>query len=109
MELDRRNFIRLATGWLAHSYLVSRLDAKDDPLTIEIRREAVDSRSIASIGFHAELRVLEIEFRSGALYRYFSVPRSIFEGMQKAASKGRYFSQNIRGHFDFQRRENVKP
>jgi KTSC domain len=109
MELDRRNFFCLATGWLAHSCLVSRLEAKDDPLTVEIRREAVESRSITSIGFHAKLRVLEIEFRSGALYRYFSVPHSIFEGMQKAESKGRYFSQSIRGHFDFQRLEDVKP
>nr|ACO70897.1 hypothetical protein [uncultured Verrucomicrobiota bacterium] len=109
MRLDRRNFFRLAAGWLAAPNIVPRLEAKDDLLTVPIRREAVESTSIASIGFHAELRILEIEFRSGALYRYFAVPLSIFEGMQKAESKGRYFSQKIRGQFEFHRLSDVKP
>jgi hypothetical protein len=109
MPLDRRNFFRLAAGWLTASRIVPRLEAKDDPLTVPIRRELVESTSIASIGFHAELQVLEIEFRSGALYRYFAVPPSIFEGLQKAESKGRYFGQSIRGHFEFHRLPDVKP
>lgn len=109
MQLDRRRFFRLAAGWLAFLCIVPRLVANDDPLTVPIRREAVDSTSIGSIGFHPELQVLEIEFRGGALYRYFAVPLSIFEAMQKAESKGRYFSQRIRGHFKFQRLADVKP
>jgi hypothetical protein len=109
MKLDRRNFFRHTAAWLAMLSIVPRLEAKDDPLTIPIRREPIESRSIASIGFHQELGVLEIEFRSGALYRYFAVPPSIFEGMHKAESKGRYFSQKIRGQFDFHRLADVKP
>ena len=109
MQLNRRSFLRLAAGWLAFPSVVQRLEAKDDPLTVPIRREAVESTSITSIGFHTELRVLEIEFRSGALYRYFAVPPAIFEALQKAESKGRYFSQTIRGKFDFHRLADVKP
>ena len=109
MQLDRRNFFRLAIQWLAVSGIVQRLEAKDDPLTVPISREAVESRNIASIGFHVELRVLEIEFRNRALYRYFAVPPSIFEGMQKAESKGRYFSQTIRGRFEYHRLADVNP
>lgn len=109
MKLDRRSFLRLAAGWLAFPCIVPRLEANDDPSTVPIRREPVESKSIASIGFRSELRVLEVEFRSGALYRYFSVPRSIFEALQKAESKGRYFSQSIRGKFEFKRLADVKP
>lgn len=109
MLQDRRNFFRLTVGWLAVSNILQRLEAKDDPLTASIRREAVESASIASIGFHAGLRVLEIEFRGGALYRYFAVPPSIFEGLQKAESKGRYFSRSIRGRFEFQRLPGPNP
>ena len=107
MQLDRRNFFRVTARCLVGSCVLRRLEAKEDSLTVPIRREAVESRSIASIGFHTELRVLEIEFRSGALYRYFAVPRSIFEGIRQAESKGRYFSQSIRGRFEFHRLADV--
>ncbi len=106
-QLDRRDFLRVVAGSLAGGGFAHRLEAADDPLAVPIRREAVESTSIASIGFHAELRVLEIEFRSGALYRYLAVPPSVFEGMQKAESKGRYFSQKIRGRFNFHRLADV--
>jgi hypothetical protein len=109
IPLDRRKFFQFAAVWLAYASVVQRIAATDDPLTVSIRREAVDSASIASIGFHADQRILEIEFRSGALYRYFAVPPSIFEGLQKAESKGRYFSKSIRGRFEFRRLPDVKP
>jgi hypothetical protein len=109
MPLDRRAFIRFVAGWLAFPSIVSRLDAKDDLLTVPIRREPIESKSITSVGYHAELRVLEIEFRRGAIYRFFSVPSSVFEGLQRAESKGRYFSQSIRGKFEFQHLAEVKP
>ena len=40
-----------------------------------MRRIALDSRSIAVIGYAASQRVLEIEFRNGHVYHYFDVPR----------------------------------
>ena len=107
--LDRRTFFRFAAGWLVASRIVQRVEAKGDPLTVPIHREAVESTSIASIGYHAQLRVLEIEFRSGALYRYFAVPLPIFENLLKAESKGRYFGKTIRGHFNFHRLPDQKP
>jgi hypothetical protein len=40
-----------------------------------MRRIWIDSSSIASIGYEAVTRALEIEFReSGDVYRYFDVP-----------------------------------
>ena len=74
-------------------------------LAAPIERRAVNSTSIAGIGYHARLQVLEIAFRSGALYRYVAVPPAVFEALMKAESKGRYFTQHIRNRFEFHRLE----
>ena len=75
------------------------------PAPFRIDRVTVESSSLVSIGFAREARVLEIEFRSGAIYRYLGVPQTVFEALKKAESKGRYFAQSIRGKYEFQRVE----
>jgi hypothetical protein len=47
--------------------------------------------------------ILELEFRSGAIYRYFAVPPAVVEGLIAAESKGAYFNRHIRNHFRYQR------
>lgn len=59
------------------------------------------------MGFAKEARILEIEFRSGAIYRYVAVPQTVFDEFKRAESKGRYFTQFIRGKYQFQRIEAV--
>jgi len=46
---------------------------------------------------------LELEFHSGAIYRYFAVPQPVFEGLIAADSKGAYFNRKIRNRFAYQR------
>ena len=90
--MDRRKFFRLTAWGMAFTCIVPRLQAIDEPSTVPIRREPVESKSIASIGFHSELRVLEIEFRSGAVYRYFEGKEGIIESMlreRQGATAGR--------------------
>jgi len=59
-----------------------------------MRRVWVDSSSIASIGYDAAKRELEIEFReSGDVYRYFDVPRQEYAAFLAADSKGTYLNQ----------------
>ena len=59
-----------------------------------MRRIWVDSSSIASIGYDAAGRELEIEFRgSGDLYRYFDVPEDEYAALLAADSRGTYFNQ----------------
>lgn len=111
MRLDRWTFCRLAVCWLALPTRPRAFanDESNDTLTVSIHREAVESSSIASIGFHNGLQVLEIELRTGALYRYFAVPAAVFDEFQKSESKGRYFSHHIRGRYRFQRLNPTKP
>ena len=68
----------------------------------ELMRTPVDSSLLSSIGYSIDA-TLELEFRSGAIYRYFVVPQTIFEGLIGAESKGAYFNRNVRNRFRYQR------
>jgi hypothetical protein len=79
--------------------LLAALAASADPPTAivsRIRRTAVESTALASVGYSKKLRALEIEFRNGAIYRYLEVEPAIYETLLKASSKARFYDQNIR-------------
>jgi hypothetical protein len=40
-----------------------------------------------------------LEFRDGAIYRYFDVPAAVYNDLLAADSKGSYFNKQIRGRF----------
>ena len=61
-----------------------------------IKRQAVESTAIASIGYSKRLHALEIEFRNGAIYRYLEVAPSIHRDLMNAKSKARFYDENIR-------------
>lgn len=59
-----------------------------------MKRLAVDSTTIASIGYEPRRRELEIEFREdGVVYRYFDVPAEEYDAFLAAESKGAYLNQ----------------
>lgn len=70
-----------------------------------MRREPVESSAISSVGYDPRREILELEFSSGAVYDYFEVPRSVYDSLMKASSKGRFISRSIRGRFSSERRD----
>lgn len=65
-----------------------------------MEREYVISSMITSIGYDYDLAILEVEFKSNhQVWQYFDVPSYVFEHMKSSESFGKYFLQNIRGHF----------
>jgi hypothetical protein len=59
-----------------------------------MRREQVDSTSIAWIGYDSRRHELEIEFReSGDVYLYSDVPVEEYESFLSAESKGNYLNR----------------
>ena len=68
-----------------------------------MHRVLVESTLLASAGHDARAAVLELQFRNGAVYQYFLVPRRIYRDLLRAPSKGGYFHQNIRGRYPYQR------
>jgi hypothetical protein len=59
----------------------------------------VESATLATLAYDDACGILQLEFRSGAIYRYFGVPWAVCEGLLSASSKGRYFNRVIRGCF----------
>lgn len=62
----------------------------------------VDSSLIRSVTYDADATLI-VHFRSGAVYRYFTVPRTTLEAFLAATSKGTYFNRYIRNGFPYQR------
>ena len=59
----------------------------------------VESSTLLAIGYDATSEILQLEFRSHAVYQYLGVPGSVYAALVAAPSKGRYFNGAIRGHF----------
>jgi hypothetical protein len=68
-----------------------------------IPRQRVTSSDIASIGFDEASGTLEIEFHATGCYRYFSVPKSLFDELLTTPSPGKYFLQQIKGKFAWEK------
>ena len=58
----------------------------------------VDSSWIRSVTYASDA-TLTVRFHSGAVYRYFTVPRSLLEDFLTAPSKGAFFTHRIRSAF----------
>jgi hypothetical protein len=68
-----------------------------------MRRQRVESSSLASVGYDAATRILEVEFRKGRIYQYHGVGTKRFEQLMTAESKGRFMNAHIRTAYRFTR------
>ncbi len=58
-----------------------------------MKREAIESEVIASMGYDPVWKLLELEFRqSGEIYHYFEVPPAEYSAFRNAVSKGTYLN-----------------
>lgn len=57
-------------------------------------RIPVNSTAITAVAYSPE--ALDVEFTSGATYRYFAVPAQLFHEFLSADSKGAFFNRRIR-------------
>ena len=61
-----------------------------------MNRVSVSSSNLASVGYDAQAKVLEIEFLNGSVYQYANVPERIYAELLSAPSHGKYFDANIK-------------
>jgi hypothetical protein len=73
-----------------------------------MKRVRLASSMIASAGYDALARVLEIEFLSGAVYQYSDVSLDVYEALLNAPSHGHLFHTRIRNAFRFHRAETAE-
>ncbi|MFT6502600.1 MAG: hypothetical protein ACJASQ_002727 [Crocinitomicaceae bacterium] len=67
-----------------------------------MNRVSVQSSNISSIGYDASSQTLQVQFNSGDVYEYYSVPPSEHSGLMNASSHGKYLNANIKGSYDYQ-------
>lgn len=61
-----------------------------------MERQYVSSSNIASIGYDASDMILEVEFLNGAIYQYYDVPQSLYDGLMSASSHGSYLDAYVK-------------
>jgi len=64
---------------------------------------AVESTTLATVAYDEVRNLLQLEFRSHAIYQYWGVPPIVHQALLGASSKGSYFNQVIRGRFPYMR------
>lgn len=63
---------------------------------------SVQSTNISRVRWDEQTMALEVEFVGGKIYQYFDVPQPVYEGLIRAReSHGRYFNENIKGHYRY--------
>ena len=60
-----------------------------------MKRSPLKSTAVKSAGYDDDGEVLEIEFTSGRIYQFSSVPRSVYDWLLRAKSKGAYVSRIV--------------
>jgi KTSC domain-containing protein len=68
-----------------------------------MRITGVDSTTLAVVAYDEARELLQLEFRSRTVYRYFGVPARVHGDLLRAPSHGRYFNAEIRGRFRWAR------
>jgi hypothetical protein len=66
-------------------------------------RQAVKSSELRGVGYEESALLLEVEFHSGEIYRYFDVPARLVLELLQAESIGRFFNAHIRPRFAFEK------
>lgn len=61
-----------------------------------MERVPVESQALCSVGYDPAQRVLEVEFQSGEVYRYFNVPAEEYLALMEADSFGGHFIERVR-------------
>lgn len=69
-----------------------------------IKRSPVASSNIASVGYDAENKILEIEFHHGAVYQYFDVQQKVYEELINSSAIGSSFINEIKNKFKYKQK-----
>jgi hypothetical protein len=62
----------------------------------------VESGLFSSAAYRAGVQQLYLRFQDGKIYRFFDCPVTVYNEFVAAASKGRYFSRQIRNRFRYE-------
>lgn len=65
-----------------------------------MQRRTVQSSALSSVGYDADARILELEFReNGGVWQYFGFPLATYKKFITAESLGNFFATRIKGKY----------
>ena len=67
-----------------------------------MERVPLESRAVVSAGYDAETCALEIEFSSGRVYRFKSVPAGVYDWLLRVPNKGVYIAKSITSRYAYE-------
>jgi hypothetical protein len=70
-----------------------------------MQRIKITSTNIEFIGYDIETLTLEVEFKSGSIYRYFHVPEYLYQRLINASSHGKFLDDYIKNNYRYQKVE----
>jgi TIR domain/KTSC domain len=79
-----------------------RNDLNVEEIKKVLQRVPVRSSNISSVGYDAQNKILEVEFHSGSIYHYFSVPENLYHGILHASSHGRYLNNYVKSSYAYE-------
>ena len=68
-----------------------------------MRWALLQSTVLRAVRYSQQQELLDLEFRSGAIYRYFQVPLHHYNALLAADSHGEYFNHHILDRFPVER------
>jgi KTSC domain len=69
------------------------------PIPLGLHPLPVPSSLLARVAYNHDRGILQLEFRSGAVYQYFQVPFQSYQELWQADSHGAYFNRHVRNFF----------
>jgi len=60
----------------------------------------VNSSMLYAVGYDPKAKVLEVVFNSGKIWRYYDVPRSVYDELLTTRSVGSYMNSHILGCYE---------
>lgn len=106
LRLLKHKILSLNAGWVFGSFLIHinlpTFLKKCCEMNTKIEKYKVENSStILMVSYDNLLNTLDVEFRSGSVYQYVGVPRSVYVELMEAESVGKFFHANIKKKFDF--------
>lgn len=69
-----------------------------------MERMRVKSGNLRAIGYDESAQILEIDFQHGGIYRYFGVPKKIYDGLVNSESSyGAYHDRYIKNRYSYEK------
>lgn len=79
-------------------------EAKDLPRYEQsIAMLPMNSSMANAIGYDSDRNILQIEFHNGAVYQYSDIDEDTWQDLHQADSIGKFFNENVRGKYQYER------